>query len=784
MRWLQLLLLLTSACATHVVREDTAKEGGVAGMPWVAGTESAVREWIRTTANARDLSIDLAHDVPYVETALPPSSPVSRVGFFFRREAWMVQAEVLWLKKSEPAPERGAEAGRLWGMPLYATPEPNEFYAPDAHLIIRRTDSGFVFPERPRVELPRNVLVKTPTRTFHRDHLYAVVDGRIWFKRNPAHEGTEREPWRLFGEGVPVPRDPAAPFEKPGAIVSLSADGDDLLAIDDRERAYLCTTASKSMTSVDGWSDGWGFPGKRPLFFDGRAAGARSIALGRRAEHALYFEDAIGNPHHYGPMGTTTLHVLHRDGAEILFTDNGLPNDFSRGLCGPDDGRFIAESLSASASALFLIDRYGRLLTRFDDYDLNGGTPNFEYTYRSEIRADDQGDAFFTSQKPYYLPLPPWRWHAPPVLSGAARLSRDITILQTGVGNAARELRIAGLNEAGASGYYTKGIEEESWRFVPRDDLNIPPERLLLPEEVGQGAQEYFRTLGKIEHSNLPRGRSYRGLWTGTLSTRAEDGSMQAMPGVKVRMDWNPYCPPARLAFETTSSRFELPLHTVDMWTPMKRGRPGFDGTPLLLLGTLVFDDEVLTDTRPDVRRVVSQLRRYHHALFAFVVAFDRGGAEVRTLEDGPGAVQPIALQFGAVEEGWDPPEPPSSTGSLARRDLLSLADAPALIVDPERASREELSQALAQNVELRDELRERVAEYQAQLKALDEFRSSIRFAAPMLPLGRFGILEKLLRVQQFEGTLVLMDAEEKWTALEATLNGRIEAYEAALKRR
>ena len=191
MRTLLVVLVgtLLSACSLKVTRPEVVEDDLVAKMPWTPGTEEAVREWIDANANDSDLSIDLGGSAPYVETALGASSPIPRVGFFFDRDPWRVAAVLFWLAPLEKTPQVGAPAGQLWGMPLFATSRPDELYAPAAHVLVHRVDPAFVLPARPSVVLPEDVPIKTPTRTFNRDHLYAVVDGRIWFKRNPSRGG-------------------------------------------------------------------------------------------------------------------------------------------------------------------------------------------------------------------------------------------------------------------------------------------------------------------------------------------------------------------------------------------------------------------------------------------------------------------------------------------------------------------------------------------------------------------------------------------------------------------
>ena len=77
--------------------------------------------------------------------------------------------------------------------------------------------------------------------------------------------------------------------------------------------------------------------------------------MGCRRKDVLYHTDIYGNEHHYGTMGLETIYFLTEDGLHIRFTDSGLPADFSRQIQVPLNGRFISESLSASADTIFLI---------------------------------------------------------------------------------------------------------------------------------------------------------------------------------------------------------------------------------------------------------------------------------------------------------------------------------------------------------------------------------------------------------------------------------------------
>lgn len=784
------LLVLASACALRVGRADLKPGASLAGLPTEPKGRADLEAWYRSSANARASSFELDGAVPYVETLLDTSSEFDRVGFFLEPQTFRTDAVLLFLKKADAAPAvKGPSSLRLWGVQLFETATPHELYAPVARMVLRIQRDGWTPPPLARVKLPQDVPLKTPTLTFHRDQLFGLWEGRIWFKRNPSLEGALEEPWRLFGDGLPFPADGRPEFERPARIAALSADADDLVAVDDTGRAFICTTESRALSSVNGWSDGWGFPGKRPLRLDERAAHAKGFAVGRRAEHVVWFEDGIGNRHNWGPMGTTTFYLLHQSGQELLFTDNGLPNDFSRELCGPDDGRFVAEGLSASATAVMLIDRYGRVLTQFNDYDVNGGTPNFEYTYRSEVFADRDPESLRTSLLPYYLPLVPWRWHEPVRLLGQARLSTRITILQTGVGNSARELRIGARGPGGELGYFVKTLDADEWRFVADPAVQVPDEAWLENDDVLRGAVERATTGADVTKSALPRGKSYRASWKGTLKLPKE-GALSEVPDVEVTLDWNPYCPPGRLTFHTGADAFDVTLHTVDFWSPAHRHRPGFDGSPMLLLGTLVFDDAVLLDQRRAVRALVEQLRPFHHQNFALLLALDQGRLEVRALDDGIGETHPFSLAL-TRDEPYDPPEPAlegvaaraDSLEWLRSTDVLDLVDAAPFAVEPQGLSREELARAIEKNDALFTRLMKLWGAYTEQERDLQDFLKSIRFIRPVtgvMALGRVPRLPKLLSMQWSDGRVVTVQAEAKWQEALKRLSDRLNRLRAA----
>lgn len=411
-----------------------------------------------------------------------------------------------------------------------------------------------------------HVYIKTPTETFNSRYYYALKDGRIWIRPNAETTG-KNEPWTLMGcEGLPCQPDNPE-FVVPQTISEISADGDEITVLDDKQNFYARTSAGPGLLSKDEWIMKHGFP-KDTLDIPDALKGKRAVSMGRRHFDALWHEDADNNVHHYGTMGTSTIYLLSPEGHEIWYTDNGMPADFSNQICGPERGAFVAENLQASAGTLFVINRAGEMYTHMNDFDLNGGTSMFiDYTYTPQAyRPEDKGTDYKTHLKPWRLPLQNWQQQPAIPLTGQARLSTALTILQTGNGNAARELRVAGQNAGGETGYWFKDLLAEAWQFkvVP---LKIAPTAWTDPEHVAPRVKPQ-----DIDYQEIQPEHDYR---------------------VEL-LNFNLHCSPATLRLSYQNQQVDLKLHSIDAWINVRRRDPGRDGTPMLLMSTLEASPEQL----------------------------------------------------------------------------------------------------------------------------------------------------------------------------------------------
>lgn len=359
--------------------------------------------------------------------------------------------------------------------------------------------------------LPERVELETETAAFTATHDVALEDGRLWWRKRGAPE------WRLLPpDGLPAPRGrlealkelaadlPLAPaaFVRPKRLVRLSADGDNLLAVSDDGVGYYT-----KLSTLD-WTDVWGPMGlKAPLRLD---ASVKAFAMSHRK---IPYEDLDGNPHPVS-AGVTTVYALLDDGRRLAYADPWLPPGWKRTLCLPERNTFVAASLAASASTIFVMDASGRMFTRLADFDTIGDDPALPYSWKRERRS---GAASVIRT------LPGEDWRAQPGIPGPH--STTLTISQQGSRNADRELRVEG-----AGGFWVKGLDEARWRFT----------------KTGAPMR------GAPTSSAPPTQPSKETTWTSAVP----------FTGATLRLErLDPDCSPATLVLEVKGEALRLPLH-------------------------------------------------------------------------------------------------------------------------------------------------------------------------------------------------------------------------------
>lgn len=296
-------------------------------------------------------------------------------------------------------------------------------------------------------DLPDAIHFRTRKETFNQNYFLALRDGRIWYKNKETPKGG----WKLLGktglpEGCGLIR-----FPSPDKLVSISGDGIHLMALSEKGSFYRGTNLRNSIEGGLEWTDKWGWP-----MADGpglKAPFGEKTLWDVSDAHTFdlkYYEDGNQTRHHIG-LGVAHMYLLGEDQTSIFFNDWWLPADWSREMCGPWRGTYKATSLSASGSTIFLINDGGTMYTKMYDFDVSGENPFLTYTFVDENPASNVRR----------LPMPEWRLQ-PPV--GMGKITKTISITQTGEGNAARELRVEGEKD-GKTGYFTKAIFADTWSF-------------------------------------------------------------------------------------------------------------------------------------------------------------------------------------------------------------------------------------------------------------------------------------------------------------------------------
>jgi hypothetical protein len=603
---------------------------------------------------------------------------------------------------------------------------------------------------------PQAVYVKTRTQTFNSYHYYILHDGLIWHKSIDG--GQEPVAWTLFTK-TGLPHNGWKPgFAKPKRIVELSADADELVALSDEGAFYrYCfdrTIAHKSKV----WLDRQGWPADEQLCFDRRTAKNLSWALGKRNPHVLYYEDPFGNQHHNGAMEIATTYVLLEDGQEICYADAGLPGDFSRNFIGPERGAFRAVSLSASASTMFVINDAGEMYTRIADFDIVGCDPMlFKYTY-APYKSDLSGTRYFSNLNEWGLPAEDWRAQPRIPLDGKAAITRHITALQNGRGNGARELRVAGLDESGETGYWTKAIFDDAWSFKA-----VP---------LYFGEDSVLRTAVSAE--NNPRGergappdKHYSGYYWN--NGERENGWEYAMPNFNILEG------DCDFIIKRRGEICVLKLYPVEMWTYLKRNYvPGRTGSPKMFFVTLEIPDSAFDGlSEAFVAELTEKYAQHDRELFYYTIAasshyifmYDIDNTNTDTL---------LFLTDGSISSHYDKFNHPRLIEDF---EEMQRYHSPELSIDHNGVMPyEDLLQKIELNRAFRDELN-------YQIRALKRARrTASRFSAGYLPAHylflitplRFVNVPKINTITKFGDRLVLTNS----SFIKTISSIRIWAYE------
>jgi hypothetical protein len=336
-------------------------------------------------------------------------------------------------------------------------------------------------PPVPPTSLPGEVHIATDQEATTLDYLFAVRDGLLW--RRDVQGG----PWTRVGSGLPERASPF--FDPPARIERVWGDGSFVIALGDNGRFYKLRWGTLGVTGWGTlwsagkgdftWSQDWGFPLKLggPLTLN-VAPAPRALAMSSKTKfNEGHYDDLSAYPH-WLDFGCDTFFALGFDGSVIHFADPWLPEGFAdKALLSPNHGHVRGATLAVSASALLLLDEQGRVWTRFWDFDISGE----DHYFFSYVWSAEQPSGWLT----FRLPLPDWVLQ-PPVPGPVGARVAVVTHPEVG-GNGSRELRVAGLDASGASGYWSKGISPfEPWAFHPTGE----PVTVLVPRPPAAGLGE------------------------------------------------------------------------------------------------------------------------------------------------------------------------------------------------------------------------------------------------------------------------------------------------------
>jgi len=318
--------------------------------------------------------------------------------------------------------------------------------------------------------LPDRIVFKSPTRTFTETQLFAVEGGRIWVRPSEASKSAQKS-WKLLG-GTGLPRRKnGESFTPPSAPVKwVVADLRFVIAVDVNNRVYdvqFDAMVDELRDDAIDWQDKWGMPWRMMPELVHMPANVKTADTSLLMEN--FSEDIDGNTHPI--LLIHSFYVLEDTGTRFRFNDPWLPvNRFDMRFSSPERGRFIVRNFSSSGSTLLVVDDAGRLFTRLIDFDTMGGNPGIRYTYERSRRFAEPSHPFLSLQAnlPFWFDtrsLPAERWRPQPAPPG--RFTDRLAVVQTGRGNAARELRVEGADATGRSGYWKKVIDADAWTFEP-----------------------------------------------------------------------------------------------------------------------------------------------------------------------------------------------------------------------------------------------------------------------------------------------------------------------------
>jgi hypothetical protein len=274
----------------------------------------------------------------------------------------------------------------------------------------------------------------------------------------------------------------------------------------------------------------------------------------------------------------------------------------------------------------------GAIYTRFYDYDSNGGTPFFNYKYFDVPKHGIPGKNRQSEFEIRGLPAEEWIEQPALRLSSGAQLSKRIAILQIGVGNSAREMRVQGTNENGATGYYHLTYGQRDWHFRQTN------------EKIADGD---LLDINRALITN--RDRAYAGQFIETNKRgRREVPRREKILAQIESDDVNVHCTPFRLKFTLpTKEHFFVNVHTVDAWTAFAEEDPEMNPFFVKKLKA-TFELPVETRLHPSEKVqefIHKHLRKEHLRSFGWAMVLDHEKAQLRRVS------YPFKMEVATTEQ-------------------------------------------------------------------------------------------------------------------------------------
>ena len=462
------------------------------------------------------------------------------------------------------------------------------------------------FARYPGNQAPTRVELRTEKTQFNRHWEFALLDGGRLVTR-PRNTQT----WRT----VPLPSCLT------GRLRAISLDDDELVGIDRAGWIYTMDNVNQSPLLWN-WTSAWGAmlwaaPGRK-LPDDRRGGWALSVTS--PWDNRAYL-DIAGRAHPSGMAKMTMIPALTGDGSRITYADPWLPNDDSYEVGSPLGGRFQSVSLAASASTMFVTNRYGDMFTRTFDFDSSGSdSVFFRYSWESQAGKPSAGgllqETWDRSTAAVQLPAPDWTRQ--PKIPG--EITSALTVVSPRPGPEQRELRVEGRRD-GRTGFWHKALHARSWTFTP---TGVPLQGEVLENSAVDRSAE---TLAARKPWNLSASLPSRsatidaqtlidiGLPYSVVDPRLLDrvGLQAARSGYRLSVAHFDPAVTSRSATVTTRSGATIPvlLHTADGMR-MTPGHVGLTATPRHLIGAVELPHEVYRtrSSDPEIKRFVDSWMR------------------------------------------------------------------------------------------------------------------------------------------------------------------------------